>query len=395
MQLCTAQALSRKTGAEITIHAPFPDLDRSFYQGYQVIPSSRRRLIRCTWLWIRSCLWSWLKDHVAWDINFLVDNRELQAFLQADAIVDLSGDMLTDDYGPHVAYSHYLPIMIALALKRPVCLCAQTIGPFRYTGRLALALLNRAAYVSIRDRLSLNYLKSLGVKSDRLVLTADMAFLLEPAEAEAVDEIFSREGLPASDTPVLGVAVSFLIAHHFKRKGLRFREGTFFQAMAKELDALVDALGCGVVFIGQVIGPTTRHDDRQAARLVHRLMSRGDQAWVMTGDYSPAELKGVISRFTLFLGARMHANLAALSSGVPCLALSYSLKTPGIMSRFGLQDYVLDISELGQGRLTGLAQTLMRSRSEICPGLKQTSAELRLTALKNVEGIMHAAGDRG
>lgn len=395
MQLCTAEALRERTGAEVAIYTPFPDLDRQFYSGYSVVPSSRRRLPWCTFLWARAFLWSFLKEHFSLDIKLLLENRELQTFLQADIMVDLSGDMLTDDYGPHVAYSHYLPIMIGLALKRPVYLCAQTIGPFKYTRRLALFLLSRVDYVSVRDRMSLQYLESLGLTAPRLSLTADMAFLLQPAEPGVVDDVFAQEGFPSTDIPVLGVAVSFLIARHFRKKRKRAGDRTFFETLAGELDALVDEFGFQVVFIGQVTGPTVRHDDREAARLVRRHMKNRQQACVFGGDYGPAELKGVISRFTLFVGARMHANLAALSTGVPAIALSYSMKTPGIMSHFRLGEYVVDISELGRGRLVGMAQKLIRNRSEISDDLKRASVELAHAAQKNIDGMMKAAEGRG
>ena len=39
---------------------------------------------------------------------FLIPDEELQQILKSDLVVDLSGDMLTQDYGPHVAYSHFL-----------------------------------------------------------------------------------------------------------------------------------------------------------------------------------------------------------------------------------------------------------------------------------------------
>ena len=394
MQLCTAEALVERTGADITIHSPFPETDRLFYLKYRVISSSRRRLLWCTYLWARAKLWYFLKDRFGLDIKLLLENLELRAFLQADVIVDLSGDMLTDDYGPHVAYSHYLPIMIALALKRPVCLCAQTIGPFKYTGWLALALINRVDYISVRDRLSLNYLQSFDLNSPRPVVTADMALLLRPAEPRVVDDIFAREGVPSMDAPILGVAVSFLIAKHFQKK-CRGTGLTFFETLAGELDAMIDEFGVKVVFVGQVTGPTMRHDDREAARQVRRHMNKRDQAHVFGGDYSPAEVKGIISRFTLLLGARMHANIAALSTGVPAIALSYSMKTPGIMSLFDFNDYVVDISELGRGQLVGLAKALMRNRQDISDHLKRTSVGLGTAALKNIDGIIQAVEKRG
>ena len=46
--------------------------------------------------------------------------------------------------------------------------------------------------------------------------------------------------------------------------------------------------------------------------------------------WNAAQLKHAISHCDLFIGARTHAVIAALSSGVPAVALSYSLKARGI-----------------------------------------------------------------
>ncbi len=51
----------------------------------------------------------------------LILDEELQQILKTDLVVDLSGDMLTEDYGRHVDYSHFLLRVngITLSLERP------------------------------------------------------------------------------------------------------------------------------------------------------------------------------------------------------------------------------------------------------------------------------------
>ena len=42
----------------------------------------------------------------------------------------------------------------------------------------------------------------------------------------------------------------------------------------------------------------------------------------------------------------MHSNIAALSTSVPCLAISYSYKYQGIMKLFEMEDYVIKFKKL-------------------------------------------------
>jgi polysaccharide pyruvyl transferase WcaK-like protein len=65
-------------------------------------------------------------------------------------------------------------------------------------------------------------------------------------------------------------------------------------------------------------------------------------------DLSCCEIKYVISHCRFFIGARTHSVIAAYSTGVPTLALSYSIKSLGIAQDiFGSYDgYVLSKEDL-------------------------------------------------
>jgi polysaccharide pyruvyl transferase WcaK-like protein len=60
-----------------------------------------------------------------------------------------------------------------------------------------------------------------------------------------------------------------------------------------------------------------------------------------------SETKWCISQLDWFCGTRMHATIAALSSGVPAAALAYSIKTKGVFDSCGMADSVVDAREVG------------------------------------------------
>ena len=68
----------------------------------------------------------------------------------------------------------------------------------------------------------------------------------------------------------------------------------------------------------------------------------------MIDDCGCEELKYVISRCSLFVGARTHATIAAYSSGVPTFVVGYSVKARGIArDLFGSEEhYVLPVQDL-------------------------------------------------
>ena len=69
---------------------------------------------------------------------------------------------------------------------------------------------------------------------------------------------------------------------------------------------------------------------------------------VLIGDCNAEQLKGYISRCSLFIGARTHATIAAYSTCIPTLVIGYSTKAKGIaLDLFGSYDnYVLPVQNL-------------------------------------------------
>ena len=65
-------------------------------------------------------------------------------------------------------------------------------------------------------------------------------------------------------------------------------------------------------------------------------------------DQEASKLKWVISQCSFFIGARTHATIAAYSTGVPTLALGYSVKSRGIAEDlFGTyENYVLSYQDI-------------------------------------------------
>ena len=64
--------------------------------------------------------------------------------------------------------------------------------------------------------------------------------------------------------------------------------------------------------------------------LFHKQYSDNPRVGFLMGDFSCTQIKYAISKCRFFIGARTHSMIAAYSTGVPALALSYSIKSLGI-----------------------------------------------------------------
>ncbi|MBY5162912.1 polysaccharide pyruvyl transferase family protein [Salsipaludibacter albus] len=364
MQLSLRQLVRHRwPDSRVTISAPFPDHDVALYGDDAVVSSGRRSATRILAQFARVAAWRVMRDRDPERAEaILAADEELAAMAEADVVVDLSGDMLTDDYGPHVALSHYHPLILAHALERPVYVCAQSIGPFRQTGPLARFLLQRCAAITVRDALSLDNLADIDLQTPTPRQSADLAFLLEPVDDDRVRELWQRAGRDPDGPAPLGVSVSGIVQQ--RHDGARDADQpAFAETMAAALDEVAARWDVPVVFVSHVTGPTEDKDDRVISREVASHMSA--EVTVVTDDLRPDEVKGLIGTCRAFIGARMHANIAALSTGVPIVALSYSHKTPGIMATWGLEDRVIDAAHVDGPTLTKALDALLGSEDEV------------------------------
>jgi colanic acid/amylovoran biosynthesis protein len=383
MQISTADAITKTIpGCEVLISTPFPEIDQGFYDNYKLIICSRRRLIWASLQIIRCMLWRFFNS-VGLNLSFIIPERELQEYLNSALIVDLSGDMLTEDYGPHVAYSHFIPLLISLILKRPYIACAQSIGPFKLTKFLARYLLNRASLISVRDQISFDYLINIGINPEKLKVTADMAFLLTPASQDEALELLSSEGISFNpDKKILGVSLSQLVEKKYQKFNPAAEVETLVDLMARALDEICGEYDMQVLFVPHVTGPASIKDDRIINRKVQSKMKAS--AHVIQGDYTPSQLKGMIKQCHCMIGARMHANIGALSSGIPTVAISYSHKTPGIMDLLGQKSLVIDIVSLDYAMIIRTIKTSIVEHVEISETLKHKIQTVKGRSAENL-----------
>lgn len=82
-------------------------------------------------------------------------------------------------------------------INKPVMVCSATIGPYqgRFLRRLASYVLNKTDIITLREEYSQNYLSTLGVTKPRIYLSADLAFLLEPADSGRILTILESENI--------------------------------------------------------------------------------------------------------------------------------------------------------------------------------------------------------
>lgn len=313
----------------------------------------------------------------------------LKEYARADVIIGAYGDGPTDNAVTRSLVSssakYSLGMLIARLMGKKFVLYPSSIGPFNtgYSRFLARLALNRVSAVLAREEITRHYLEDMGVKKVRLA--ADVAFILEPAPAKRVKEIFLREGISRNKKNLIGLNISQLI--NFKSKNSRVKQD-YIELMAKTADYLVSDLGATVLLIPHEIYPaevkqtiaSTKWiggDDIAAVKECFSRVKDKSSVIPIVNEYTPEELKGIIGRCEMFIGARMHSNIAAISQGIPTIAIAYSHKAPGIMSLVGLGKYVCRFDTMDFSELSAKITDVWSSREEIRKQLTARAEELK------------------
>lgn len=352
MQIVAGTWFRENWNAEVTVSSVHSEHDQHFYEkfGFLSVRSNRRGFFPLFGQLFLAIVLGRAPKPI--QKRLTRSTSELGSIVRSDLVIDLSGDMLTESHGIKLAVSHFGPLLTAHLLGVPYFVCAQSIGPFSRLRRVAKYLLNRAVLITTREPITTDWLNGLGVE---VVQCSDLAFLLTTTAPR-----------PSSKHSTIGVNLSSLYAEHYRSLTQK--------SIIDELAVALNSLGLPVLLVPHVTGPRASQDDRVILRSLQEKLTCPSQ--LIDTDLDPNETKSHISTTAIFIGARFHSCIAALSSHVPTVALSYSHKSIGIMSSLGLQDYVLDHKD-------ACAQTIERLVSDILvnPGVA-TIDRARLTKVK-------------
>ena len=317
--------------------------------------------------------------------------KGIREYEDADVIISTGGDVLTEDYGSISFFNYVINLLLGILLNKPVVLYAESIGPFKLCWNRIVAkfLLSRVKLITLREEISQNYLEVLGKNRTTTYLTADSAFLLEPAPPRRIKEIMLKEEINKDNTPVIGISVSKIISRygflHLKTPRDRYRQ--YVLLMSKVVDYLIDKLDATVVFIPHVIEPWG-NDDRTVANDIISLVKHEDKCISIREEYTVEELKGIIGECDMFMGARMHATIASASMFVPTIAIAYSHKTHGVIGKMlGQKDYILDIGSLDYNVLLSKINEVWSKREKVKTYLQSKMGSIKDLAALNAKFV--------
>jgi polysaccharide pyruvyl transferase WcaK-like protein len=324
----------------------------------------------------------------------------VRALVRCDAFILGGGHPFQDLTSQAFLLFGLFLIGVAKGLGKKVFCLGVGAGPVAsFLGRILTGpVVGLADGIGVRDRASLGLLETLGVRSDRMELTADWAFLLPSPGRQRASEILELEGIPRDGSPAVGICLRrwFHFRHRFfPRSRGRFSPGERRRmedadgVLVRFCDSLTKNPGARLVFIPMrkagAAGVPGQDDDLYSEEIRGRLENPA-RAFVIRGDYPPEDLKALLGAMDAVVAMRMHALILAASSGVPVMGISITpAKGPGLFDVLGLRWGYLPVEKLAFDPLRERFSVLWRQRVEIGDLFRGRLETWEKRALNNLE----------
>ncbi|RPJ33210.1 MAG: hypothetical protein EHM17_11090 [Verrucomicrobiaceae bacterium] len=323
----------------------------------------------------------------------------IDAVLAAELVGDVrGGDSFSDIYGLKRFAMAFLPVFSVILLRGSMVHFPQTYGPFRSkTARcLARYLLRHSSAAVARDPESQKIAQVLAGEKLRVGLSPDVAFALHPAKPAEI------QTAPPLDAPlsanVIGLNVNGLMyfGGYTGRNefGLKLDYRSFVASLVVRL--LEEHPGELLMVPHTFAIAGDPESDNEASRQVREALPDELQKRVriVTGDYDAHQLKGIIGQCDFFIGSRMHSCIAALSQGVPCVGVAYSMKFRGVFESVGMEDWVVDGRDVDENEALRRVLELYRKRDEVRATLAVNAAAARARLKEVFAEILQPVGRR-
>ena len=292
-----------------------------------------------------------------------IPRREMQYFkkeMESSSALVFAGGGILQDVTSYFSLRYYAGlIQQAKKMKKPVMMLAQGVGPV--TSMLgksaATAALRQVDLLTVRDSMSAGAARALGYRG-HIEVTADLAWLLQPAESSATEfAVGSMKAVAVSVRPWKG------------EKGLAKVFGEFAQMLFRN----------GFV---PVLLEMDHEMDRALLDEIANL--HGGRCPDIRNLHTPSEMMARIARTHGVVAMRLHAGIFAAKSGIAPLMVAYDPKVTAMAEQVGLPAPI-PLQGITAQRLWSAFEALERDRASITRTMQERVDAMVALATRNLD----------
>ncbi len=291
--------------------------------------------------------YNFLQDSILHILKQKTKNKLINLFSSTNKIYTINyGDGFTDIYGTKRLLVVFIEFFLAFICKKKITLLPQTIGPFNtFLGKfLSQVILKNADKIFVRDRQANQYLNSINVQYKN---SLDLSVYMNP-------EPINIQIPP--DT--IGINISGLLLYKTDLKDPK-SFNNYKNLIISLIQQLIN-LNKKILLIPHTYNAKNPDyaDDLSACREIKNILNLNNIS-IIDKNYTAPQLKYIISQCDFFIGSRMHANFAALSTSTPVVGLGYSYKFKGGFEMFGIPECAISIKNISNQDIQKIIQNII------------------------------------
>ena len=300
--------------------------------------------------------------------------RKIRQRMKQTALYLSGGGSLIQDATSSRSLWYYLHSIRAAKLRgNRVMMFGCGIGPVRRGSnrrKAAKIIQGCVDRITLRDAASARELEEMGVAGIPTRVTADMAFLVQPAPPERVEQLFAA----CQDGAGIAPADRLLILAPRPWEGSERHLADFAAAAAHA----AKAYGLKPVLLAMEPGKDLPVCQRIAELALEQA---GTGCPVLAASQDAAAVVGLIRRADAVLGMRLHSLIFAAAQGTPFAGVSYDPKVAGFVDYMG-QGLCCTLEEASEERLCAMVDGLLQASGE---DFQAAAQRLRALAAENCE----------
>jgi polysaccharide pyruvyl transferase WcaK-like protein len=288
----------------------------------------------------------------------------------------ITSSIIADTLGLNTFHSRICggsKFILGKIFNKPIIKYTVSAGPFNYKWNRIFARLYLRYFIDLilaRDEITYQNVKALDVKTPILVIP-DTAFLLQSYESKES----KRYATLRKEKLLIGLSVSHQVQNRVSAPT------NYITIMEEFVNYLIAKYHVRVVVI-----PNESGDTRIAAQICEKVADSCCEV-LCVDSLLAQEIKGVINQCDVIIAARYHTIVAALSLGIPTLAIGWHHKYVGVLELFEQEDRLCDISDLTFEGLVSKFEDLWEDRVMIRETIIHSLPTVRKRTMKGAEEV--------
>lgn len=270
----------------------------------------------------------------------------------ADLIFFIGGDNFDENYGAFTILNNINNVIESVRKPESFKILFDcSFNPNEFNTNI-LKIINSFDIVTARESVTFTLLKNSNVNKP-IYYFPDPAFGMSPQETELPKGVISGKTIGVNVSPtVMGAEYGS-------------NEEIVMSAYKNMIAVILNETDCNVLLVPHVFN----NQDLSVLRKLYNSINCLERIFLFENEkMNAAQMKYIISKCALFVGARTHSTIAAYSSCVPTIVLGYSVKSRGISKDlFGREDaYVIQVGNLKDKTfLASVFRELYKNREQV------------------------------